>query len=233
MSRSSEEAPAPAPAGGGASLADRLREHTRAVHAEAERSGIVAELLAGRGGRDGWALLLRNLHPAYACLEAELERRRDHPALAPIAVRAVYRAAAIEADLVALAGPAWGDLLPLLPAGERYARRVQEAADRDGARLLAHAYTRFLGDLNGGRVLARLLSRAFDLGPEVRHFFAYPEAGDLAAARDAYRRAIDAAGARIDAEAAADEALTAFRLNIEVSDAVARAVRGAPAAGRA
>jgi heme oxygenase len=35
-----------------------------------------------------------------------------------------------------------------------------KAAEGDGTRLIAHAYTRYLGDLSGGQILQRLLARS-------------------------------------------------------------------------
>jgi heme oxygenase len=213
----------PEPEVGVVGLADRLRTRTHALHVQAERAGVVGELLQGRASRDAYALLLRNLLPAYQRLEEGLESHRERAALAAVAERAVYRSEAIGSDLAALCGRYWEQSLPLLPAGERYAQRVAEAAAGDGSRLLAHAYTRFLGDLNGGRILRRLLSRSLALEADALAFYAYPEIADLDAFRHAYRGALDAAGAFADADAVAEEALAAFAHNIEVSEAVQRA----------
>jgi heme oxygenase len=206
-----------------AGLADLLRARTHALHVQAERSGVVADLLRGCASRRAYTLLLRNLLPVYQELEAGLERHRNRPELAGLAEPAVYRAAALGADLCALEGPRWEGSLPLLDAGERYARRVAEAACGDGTRLLGHAYTRFLGDLNGGRVLCRLLTRSLDLGPEALSFYAYPEVEDLDALRVAYRNELDRAGAFVVPELVVEESVVAFQLNIEVSEAVQRA----------
>ena len=75
------------------------------------------------------------------------------------------RAPAIESDLVALCGAHWSHDIPLLAAGDLYARRIAKAAEGDGTRLIAHAYTRYLGDLSGGQILQRLLARSLELQP--------------------------------------------------------------------
>lgn len=205
-----------------AGLADLLRTRTHALHRQAEQSGIVVALLQGRASRSAYALLLRNLLPAYRALEEGLERHREKAALAAIARPPVYRAQAIESDLRALQGPHWQASLPLLDAGARYAARVAQVSEGHGERLVAHAYARYLGDLNGGRILCRLLSRSLGLGPESLAFYAYPGVDDLDAFKASYRRAFDAATAHVDPEAVADEALHAFRLNVALSEEVAR-----------
>jgi heme oxygenase len=144
-----------------------------------------------------------------------------------VAERNVYRGDALEADLGALCGRAFERSLPLLPAGEHYERRVSSAAAGDGARLVGHAYTRYLGDLNGGRALEVLLARSLGLGPEALAFYAYP-AADLPELRRAYRAALDATGAFVDVEVVAAEALAAFRLNIALSEAVRSAAPAVP-----
>lgn len=204
-------------------LADLLRERTRDLHVQAERSGILGDILHGRAGVESYALLLRNLLPAYQGIEAGLERHRDSAAVGALAVRAVYRSAAIESDLRAICGAEAVRGLPLLDAGRAYARRVDEAAGSDGSRLIAHAYTRFLGDLNGGQILRRLLSKSLGLGPDATRFYTYPDATDVVTLRDAYRRALDTAGEAAQPEVIVEEALAAFQLNIDVSEQVREA----------
>src|ERR1700761_8855548 len=96
-----------------AGFVETLRERTKALHMEAERTGIIAEILRGRGTKFGYALLLRNLLPVYAAMENALIEKSGTPALALIARPALFRAGAIAADLQALTSRAAE--LPLLP----------------------------------------------------------------------------------------------------------------------
>src|SRR5664279_6515088 len=93
-----------------------LYVRTKTLHVEAERSGIIRDLLRGEASRAGYILLLRNLLPAYQAMERGLERHRGLPVLGPIADYRLQRAAAIEADLVELCGPRWSNEVPLLEA---------------------------------------------------------------------------------------------------------------------
>lgn len=206
-------------------LATALRERTRALHVQAERSGFVGEMLRGRAGRVGYELFLRNLLPVYAAMEQGLERHRHVPALRSVAQPALYRTPALEHDLDGLCGAGWARSRPLLPAGEAYAARIEAAATGDGACLIAHAYARYLGDLSGGQILMRLLGRSLGLGPSTLAFYAFPAIADLEAFKAAYRDALDRAGLEIaDPGAVIEEAAMAFRLNIELSLAVQAAV---------
>lgn len=195
------------------SLSSVLRSRTAAVHRTAERSGIIADILTGKASRFGYALLLANLLPAYRALEQQGSGGLGRAEL--------HRAAAIEADLVAIEGPHWRRSLPPTAAASRYAQRILACRAGDGALAIAHAYVRYMGDLSGGQVLARLLARNLDLGPHQLSFYRFPAIADVAEYKDDYRRALDA----VDLQTArlsqiADEAVAAFELNIAVSNEV-------------
>jgi heme oxygenase len=201
------------------SLAAALRTRTQALHARAERSGVVRALLAGTADRAAYALLLRNLLPAYQALEAGLDRHVS--ALPGFARPELYRADAIATDLAALSGPDWRERLPLLPAGSRYAHRVTCAGAGDGMRLIAHAYARYLGDLSGGQVLRRRLATSLDLGSDALNFLSFPEIPDVAGFKAEFRDALDSSCGDVTALAGiVAEAAVAFRLNIQVAEAV-------------
>jgi heme oxygenase (biliverdin-producing, ferredoxin) len=201
-------------------LADLLRDRTRSLHVAAERSGILRELLRGGGTRAGYVLLLRNLLPAYQQLERGLERHADTPVVGLLAKPFLYRAAAIEADLKELSGPRWCELV-FLPEGENYAACVAAAGEGDGIRLIAHAYLRYLGDLNGGQILKRLLSRSLGLENKALSFYDFPEVADIAECKNEFRADLDRCADAIgDAFPVIEEAENAFRLNIALSEAV-------------
>lgn len=217
-------------------LAERLRHATWPLHREAERSGYVAEILRGRADPAGYALLLRNLHPAYATLETALGRVDAHPALRPLRHHPLYRAEPLARDLESLAGPHWRVSVPLLPAGARYEAAVDAASRDDGVRLLAHAYVRYLGDLSGGQIMARIIGRSLRLARGSLAFYTF-EGDTIEHLAMRVRQAIGLV-TEDDADRVLAEAALAFRLNIELSRAVAlsaadprpRAIRDARAA---
>ncbi len=204
-------------------LAGAMRRHTRPLHARAERSGIVHDLLRGQADIAGYALFLRNLLVVYQAIEDGLAAHRGDARLGAFARPELARAAAIRADLARLAGVRDAAHLPLLPAGRRYAARVA-AADVD--RLMAHAYVRYLGDLSGGQVLASLLARRVGVPAEALAFYTFADSADPPALREALRATLDAmAGRGGDGAAVLAEAAVAFRLNIALAEAVQTASR--------
>jgi heme oxygenase (biliverdin-producing, ferredoxin) len=197
---------------------------TRTLHTEAERSGIIRDLLRGQASREGYVAYLRNLVPAYEELELGLQRHRETPALAGLATFRLDRAPTIKADLTALCGNDWADI-PLLDEGSAYGDRIAETAAGDGSRLIAHAYARYLGDLSGGQILQRLLAKSPGLSPAQLTFYDFPRFADLASLKSGYRDALVRAGVlAADPQGIIEEGATAFTHNIALSWAVQKAV---------
>lgn len=185
---------------------DAVKAATWALHTQAERSGIIADIIAGRAGRIGVALLLRNLLPVYQVLDAS-----------SFATPALERAAAITADLRVLSLDAEP---PLLPQALAYADRVHHAVQGNGAELIAHAYVRYLGDLNGGQILKRrLLACLGDTASKLK-VLDYPMLANKAHFTHTYRERLDRSVRAAGADMVAREALVAFQLNIALSEAI-------------
>lgn len=186
------------------SLPDVLRAATRDLHGRAERSGVMAELLHGRLPRARYVGLLRNLHGLYQALEA-----RELP------VDSMHRAAALAEDLAILHGAGWERDHPLAPAMADYVERLQRATP---PALAAHAYVRYLGDLHGGQVIARLVRRVYALPlAQGTRFYEFGDDEAVLALRTRLRGVL--AGLPFDAaavEEAATEARWAFAQHIRL-----------------
>ncbi len=201
-------------------LAAALRQHTKPLHGQAERSGVIALMLRGTASPAAYALFLRNLLPCYEALEAGLARHAGQGGCGRLAFPEVTRTAAIRADLARLGAAD----LPLLPAARAHAARIAEVGEGCGDRLIGHAYTRTLGDLSGGQILSRLLAKRMGLEPEALAFYRFPAIADIEAFKARYRAAIDTAGQELaDTAPVLEEALVAFRHTIALSEAVALA----------
>ncbi|WP_295683271.1 heme oxygenase (biliverdin-producing) [uncultured Nevskia sp.] len=156
------------------SLATRLRSATGSLHREVEGSPLIANLLRGALDRAGYCLMLRNLQPIYAALEARLPALAEDPVIACIFDPVLARLPALEADLVTLHGADWPSL-PLQVAAKIYQGHLLQL---DAPGLVAHAYVRYLGDLAGGQMLARIVRRALSLeGDRGTAFYAFPSPG--------------------------------------------------------
>lgn len=178
-----------------ASLPERLRLGTRDLHAQTERTGAMADLLAGRLSRQGYCAMLRNLHAIYAALEAGLQRQPAAAAVRQLHAEPMRREAALAADLGDLHGPQWRTDIPLQPAAAAYATRLQALGDLQSpapsVALVAHVYVRYLGDLHGGQILKRLVARSLNLqGDSGTRFYDFGDDAQMLALRQGLRLAL-------------------------------------------
>jgi heme oxygenase len=202
-----------------------LYVRTRGLHLEAEQSGIIADILRGEASRDGYILLLRNLHAAYTAIEQGLARHHHTPGLDRLSAYRFDRAGAIATDLDALCGSNWTSAIPLLPAGEKYASVIARASEGDGSLLIAHAYTRYLGDLSGGQIVQRLLAKSMQFRPDQLSIYQFAGFPDPDVLKGEYRHALEYAGTlAVDPARVVEEGATAFSLNIALSVAVKKFV---------
>lgn len=205
-------------------LALRLKQETRDLHALAERSGIMADLLRGRLGRPAYCALLRNLQAIYAALEAGLDQHRDDAQVRQLWRPELRRLPALNADLACLHPAAWPADEPLAPATAAYVERLQTLAARAPLLLLAHAYLRYLGDLHGGQLLAGRVQRQFALdGAAGTAFYAFGPAPQLERLKQDFRSGLDALqldGAEADGLVA--EACDAFRRHEQLFEELQR-----------
>lgn len=200
-------------------LSEALRRRTRDLHVQAERSGVVADIIRGRATLHEYGLLIRNLLPVYETLEKQIARLARSTAIEPIVRSELARSDALRNDLRFLVSDI--SALPVHPAAMHYVDEIMRASSGDGGPLIAHAYTRYLGDLSGGQIVKRLLARSLDLPPQALTFYDFPSIGDIPAFKVDYLASIDRAGAACaDFEAVVEEGARAFELNIALSVAM-------------
>ncbi|CQD13715.1 heme oxygenase [Mycobacterium lentiflavum] len=194
-------------------LSVAMKEGSAEEHARAEQSPFVTELLAGRVNNHGYADYLLRLRVVYAALEGAVRGRRDDPLVAAVYDPMLERLPAIEADLKHWK-PNGGSTIQS-PAAEAYRERIETAAW--GGALVAHHYTRYLGDLSGGQAIGRILDRTFSLGGAGLAMYRFPMRPKPF--KDRYRARLDALRLGPDAvRRAVDEVKIAFGLNQAVFD---------------
>ncbi|RUQ99067.1 heme oxygenase (biliverdin-producing) [Labedella endophytica] len=205
-------------------VAALLREATDAQHRTAESRPFMTALMGGELDLAAYTLYLAQFARIYAGLESR-ETVRSDPAV--LQDRRLDRAAAIEADLAALGAPDWRDTLPALPATIVYEERLRALARDEPLRLVAHHYTRYLGDLSGGQVMATMLRRHYGATEDQLSYFRFDALGPLVPYKRGYRDALDALDLT-DAErdALVAEARAAFDANTAVFDDLQVATAG-------
>lgn len=147
-------------------LATSLREGTQQSHTAAENTAFMKCFLKGIVEREPFRKLLANLYLVYTTLEDEMRRHLDHPVVGPMYFPELNRTANLEKDLEFYYGENWREQIVPLNAGKIYVARIQEVANTDPALLIAHAYTRYMGDLSGGQALRNIVRSAINLPPD-------------------------------------------------------------------
>lgn len=171
----------------------RIREATREDHEQAERSPFIDAFLGGRVSRAGFAAMTGQLWFIYEALEAGAETLRDDPVARPFLDPRLSRRAALDADLGELMGADWRTHLTANPATRAQADHITELAQAWPGGYLAHHYTRYMGDLSGGKVLGKTAQRVYgltDAGVRFYRFDQIPSARDF---KVAYRMHLDEA----------------------------------------
>ena len=80
--------------------------------------------------------------------------------------------------------------------------------------LLAHHYVRYLGDLSGGLIIARMIQRHYKIADEGLNFYAFPEIAKPKPYKDGYRDLLDTSNFnRAQKDAILNFAAESFQLN--------------------
>lgn len=199
-------------------LATKLREGTKKAHSAAENMGFVKCFLKGVVEKNSYRKLVGNFYFVYSAMEEEIERHQQHPVVSKIYFKQLNRQRSLEQDLLYYYGANWREQIELSPAGEVYVQRIREISNTAPELLVAHSYTRYIGDLSGGQILKGIAQRSMNLKDgEGTAFYEFPEITDEKAFKATYRQALDEMP--ID-EATADrivnEANAAFALNMKL-----------------
>jgi heme oxygenase len=208
-----------------AGLEHQLKTATAAMHRRVERTAFMASLLRGQVDRQRYASLLHNLQALYAALEEALARHATTPDVAPVVMPELFRSRAIAADLQVLAGGGALAHAPLARATQQYVERLQELSAAKPGLLVAHAYVRYLGDLNGGQALRRVVARGLGLAGSAGTMF-YDFGGHAAQQHlvQRFRAGLEVAATQLkDSQALTDEALSAFERHEQLFEELAAA----------
>lgn len=205
-------------------LAKRLKEETATAHSEAENSDFMAELLDGKLDAQAAIDLTGQLYFVYEALEPAMRANADSAQVAAVYDKRIERLEALDADLRHLVGEDWRESIKPLPETASYVERlrgIESSGDANSA--LAHHYVRYLGDMSGGQVIAKMLGKHYGIGEEGTHFYDFSSVGKIKPYRDAYRiRVSELELSDEDKDAIVEEAKEAFRYNRQIFAALAK-----------
>lgn len=202
------------------SLSNALKQGTQESHMAAESVHFVKEFIRGNIDRTLYSKLILNLFHVYKNLEHHLEQHASECFPTLHFPKELNRTDALRDDVDFYHGSNEEVLLiPPSKATLDYIHRIEFVANTEPLLLLSHAYTRYLGDLSGGKILARVAKRALNLQDTCSGlaFYNFDEIPSAKLFKDSYRVALDELDLSEDKiERLVAEANVAFVLNMRV-----------------
>lgn len=153
-------------------------------------------------------------------MEEEIDRNKDHPAFAPLYFpMELHRKKALIRDMEYLYGEHWEEQAKCSEATRKYVERIHEVGQNEPELLVAHAYTRYMGDLSGGQVLKKVAQRALKLPStgEGTQFYLFENVDNAQQFKQLYRARMNALDLNLETkEKIVEEANKAFEFNMQV-----------------
>ncbi len=197
-------------------LAAKLREGTKKSHSMAESTGFIACFLKGTVEKNSYRKLVSNLYFVYTAMEEEMHKHQHHPVLSKLFFPELDRKHSLESDLNYYFGSNWKEQVAPSAATQKYVARIHEIASSDPELLVAHLYTRYIGDLSGGQILKKIAQNAMNLSEgQGTAFYEFDQIPDEKAFKNNYRAAMDSLPIdEAQADLIVDEANDAFGKNM-------------------
>ena len=198
-----------------------LKEGTKESHSAAENTKFVASFLRGVVDYEEYRKLLTNFYYVYDTMEQRIRESED-PMVQAVRSESLERKEGIERDLEYYYGADWKEKQIPSDACNKYCHRINEVAEENPFLLVAHHYTRYIGDLSGGKILKEITARV--LKPPVGKgldFYEFPSIPDAKLFKQNYRAVLDNLGTTVPQEnALIAEANYAFELNMNMFDEI-------------
>ncbi|HAT4321318.1 TPA: biliverdin-producing heme oxygenase [Clostridium perfringens] len=154
-----------------------IKNNSNDLHAVAEKTGFLKRLLEGKASTESYAEYLYNLYEVYNAIEVNLEKCKDNKVVKDFVLPEIYRAEAILKDLKFLLGENLNTMKPLAST-RAYVARINEIGETAPELLVAHAYTRYLADLFGGRTIYGMVKDLYKIDEEGLNYYKYETLSD-------------------------------------------------------
>jgi heme oxygenase len=153
-----------------------LDDGTRKSHSMAENTAFVSGFFKGLSTKESYTALVTSLYFVYKAMEVEAFDCTDDERVKSMDDSKLRRLTALEQDLDYFYGSSWKASIQPSPATKTYVARIREIASKQPYLLVAHQYTRYLGDLFGGQMMGGMATRSLGLEQgEGVTFYAFDE----------------------------------------------------------
>nr|YP_009395192.1 Heme oxygenase [Bryothamnion seaforthii]ARW63960.1 Heme oxygenase [Bryothamnion seaforthii] len=199
-------------------LAQQLREGTTKSHSMAENVSFVKSFLGGVVDKKSYRKLVANLFFIYDAIEEEIERNKNHTVVKAIYFPELYRKNSLIQDLIYYYGENWDELVQPSSATQVYVNRIHKIGITNPELLVAHSYTRYIGDLSGGQILKKIAQNAMQLSDNLgTSFYDFDLIENEQLFKDQYRKSLNNIPlTKLQIEQIIAEANIAFNLNMKI-----------------
>jgi heme oxygenase len=144
-------------------LALMLDDGTRKSHSVAQNSAFVSGFFKGLSTRDAYKSLITSLYFVYSSMEEAFDDPNIPGSVSALDDAELRRLSSLEKDMDYFYGGKWRETIQPSPATKTYVARICEIAAKEPYLLIAHQYTRYLGDLFGGQMMGGMATRSLEL----------------------------------------------------------------------
>ena len=202
-------------------LSKRIREGTKKAHNIAEASSAVILYLKGAVEREAYISLLGDYYHVYNTLEEAIGKNKKVSALAELDDSALHRRKALEKDLKYFHGDDWLAKSKPSAAAIRYGNRIKRIANTNPELLIAHHYTRYIGDLSGGQALKVITKNALQLPEKALNFYNFTRIDNPNEYKKGYRDRLDNLKViTVGEERLIKEAIRSFKLSCNLLESM-------------
>lgn len=197
-----------------------IRTATWGDHSDSEGSSVMEDIMRMRATREEYTELVVQHYYMYEALEEAAKTLAADARFAALHPEVLVREHTLVEDLEFLLGANWREQISPVPATVAYADRIRQvAAEGWLPGVIAHHYTRYLGDLSGGQMIAKRVKKQFGYEHAGVSFYDFTKLGDLAAFKQSYREVLDALGESLDEaerQRMIDEVRASYKFNTQV-----------------
>ncbi|VYU07924.1 biliverdin-producing heme oxygenase [Clostridium tertium] len=155
-----------------------IRNKTNVLHKAAENSGFTKKLLNKEASKESYIEYIYNLSFVYEAIEHNLDKLENNESVKPFVTKEIYRSSEIRKDIETLNK---GNNIEKLASTIAYVDRINSIVEKNPKFIIAHAYTRFLADLFGGRIFYSILKDHYNLEDNALNYYVYKNLKDMKA----------------------------------------------------
>jgi heme oxygenase len=188
-------------------LSEKIREASKPAHKAAEGSRFLQDLMAGVLPVEAYKDYITQLSKIYEQMESWKPEGWN------IFDQKLNRFDSILSDIESLDGSSL-----VLNASTEYCEYLKGLVkEKDALRMLAHHYTRYMGDLSGGQAIAKIVSRTMSIPDTSLSFYRFEEIDDLVRYKEQYRDQLNGLALSEEEESIfIEEVSRAFELNSKI-----------------